>query len=388
MTRNRRNLLLSLLVPTFVLVSTFVVTPDAASHVPQAGPKAERCGGPAACDRVEASRSARLGTPSARRRYSRVKNCGRSGQRCCTGRQKCQRGLDCKRDRCRRQQLCGTRGKRCCGSSCRSGLVCKQNKCRTCGRAKDPCCARNSCNRPYVCRGGTCLKACGGKGQACCAGRVKCQGGLACITGRCRCGSKDAPCCRRGRKCDQGLTCDKENKCWKECGAAGRPCCRQNKCHRGSLCYQRKCCKLPKPALRTRFERMLTQILIDTARQFKCQGRLYHEAERQVVRKLVAPYRNAFVAAYSKTCRPGWKRAMVGYRDLSRRMKQAMDALKRLSARFECCPPQRGGRYAMRCQPLDVMGTGAIGYVTNEASMSTGSIGFAMWGGAGMASPF
>ena len=319
--------------------------------------------------------------------------CGKAGKPCCRKGRKCTAGLTCKSNRCRKAVVCGKSGQRCCPgrSRCGRGLVCSKNSCRRCGRPKDLCCANRRCNQPYKCVGGQCLKACGGERMSCCPGQRKCNGSLTCRSGRClaRCGGKSQPCCSGKRKCDAGLSCDKERKCRKECGAPGKECCRGTRCHPGCRCYNRRCCKLPKNSVKSKFERMISGIVKDTP-QIRCPkdrgGQILCEPQRLAVLSLINSYRAAFDVAHRRACANGWKPGMRAYRTQAQRMKAAMDALKRCSDAARCC--KRNGRYLTCGQPLDVMGTGAIGYVTNDAAMSGGSITFDLWAGTGMESPF
>jgi hypothetical protein len=90
-----------------------------------------------------------------------------------------------------------------------------------CGGSGEACCAGDTCSASgTACNGGTCV-VCGGNGQACCGGDT-CSSGYACSasptdagprgvqTRACRaCGSRGQPCCGTGanRICSSGLAC-------------------------------------------------------------------------------------------------------------------------------------------------------------------------------------
>lgn len=104
---------------------------------------------------------------------------------------------------------CGEEGLQCCPDrdpGCSYGLDC-------CTDPNDP--ERSLCRADC---------ACGGEGQFCCAGDVKCSAELACYEGDCvKCGGEGEPCCDLGLTCSDALLCHK-GLC-QTCGQPGHPCC-------------------------------------------------------------------------------------------------------------------------------------------------------------------
>jgi hypothetical protein len=191
--------------------------------------------------------------------------CGQLNQTCCAGRICSAAGTSCPAEGICRS--CGNAGEACCPgtSKCNdAALECTAGTCRPCGGPKESCCPGDKCNAPNCClgsgdsamcgaeaatcqtsagqNGGTCqggkCSACGGPGQACCAGNVCYQAGETCLSNKCTpCGGLNQPACR-GNLCASADCLNEDQVCVAAgtgCGPAAGTCTVGGACVAGAM---------------------------------------------------------------------------------------------------------------------------------------------------------
>lgn len=253
---------------------------------------------------------------------------------------------------------------------------------RPCGSPGTPCCKlpRVACSSRAICQRGRCVR-CGYSGRVCCH-RNRCHTRLTCHRGRCKpCGSRGQMCCR-GRKCVTGYLCDRRTrKCRPKIvqtqgikGGPGARCTKRFNCLSGLVCANRRCCRKPGSAVRSKFYNgwKLTVIAV---RPLRCDpGWSIRRDCKSLVRnvlRILETQRLAFDQAHSAACTSRAKSKLGYFKAMS---IVALRGLKQLRAcqQSKSCFRVHNGVGEVQ-QPIGMMGTGAIGFTTNEATVAPGS---------------
>ena len=233
-----------------------------------------------------------------------------------------------------------------------------------CGKAGSSCCRGSVCGRGLSCRQGRCYKKigrrplniCGIIGTPCCKG-ARCRGWTRCVRGRCR-----------------------------GCGRKGLICCPRQRCARPDVCNGGRCCRKPGPQVRARFIKRVADIRQILARPVCGRGGKLNgwscDALLNTGRSLTNALVRSFNKAMARACKPDGRRTLTQFRKVSRLLYRVVKRFERCKSPAKCCVTS--GTTARCSQALVSPGSGVIGFLDGEATMSNNSISFDLWSGTGL----